>query len=88
MFIPCDLYPPEELRIRDSETIDDFLKRIETEVTITLFYVSKVAAINPSHQGKPILRKPMLLTKLLDTQTDFVSYISLLHKRMLLTVVF
>lgn len=78
----------EEFRERDAKAAHDFHERVKTKVSVSLFDICKIAAVDSSHEGEPILRKSMLLTKFFDSETDFVSYIRLLHKRMLLIVLF
>lgn len=78
----------EEFRERNAKATHDLYERVKTEVSVSLFDICKIAAVDSSHEGKLILRKSMLLTKFFDSETDFVSYIRLLHKRMLLIVLF
>lgn len=78
----------EEFRERDAKAAHDFHERVKTKVSVSLFDICKIAAVDFSHEGELVLRKSMLLTKFFDSETDFVSYIRLLHKRMLLIVLF
>ena len=78
----------EEFRERDAEATHDLHERVKTEIPVSFFDICKIAAVDSSHEGELVLRKSMLLTKFFDSETDFVSYIRLLHKRMLLIVLF
>lgn len=73
------LHPREEFGPTSSKTVDDPVKRVDSEIPIPFFYIGKIASVEPCHKGKLLLRNALLPAKLFYPPSNIVSHFRLFH---------